>query len=225
MNISPDDTRLVINKRDSYSAFLTGVHELGHAIDGHLGSYEYPELYRFYSSIAAEGIAELFQTIPTDPTFLKKSFTVSEETLSHIQELEQLTSLNMVKINYYYSLVEYELYKDPDEDFHEIASKCYKQVFGYNGEVFHPASELFYIELPVFFQDYNYALATREMIRHKYKLNSLYNQEDVFNEIEEKYIKPCQLLTWSERVKQLCGEEHTFKYLAKRVNKTIESST
>jgi oligoendopeptidase F len=219
ININPDDIKLVVNKRDSYSVFLSGLHELGHAIDGHYSSYEYPELYRFYSSIAAEGFAELFQTIIVNKEFLIKHFDVQPNTYSQIEELNHLIDLNMVKINYYYSLVEYELYHNPEQSFQKTANECYKHVFGYKGETFHPASEMFYIESPVFFQDYNFALAIRDMIRNKFRIKSAYRNTEVFHEILEKYIKPNQLYSWQKRVEELCGESHTFEYLANTLAK------
>ncbi|MGP4080757.1 hypothetical protein ACTWQL_12620 [Pseudalkalibacillus sp. R45] len=218
ININPKEIKLVFNKRDSYSVFLSGIHEMGHAIDGHYSSFQYPELYRFYSSIAAEGVAELFQTIITDQAFLKKNFDLREEEYAQIEEADHLLNLNMVKMNYYYSLVEYEMYKKPERRFEEIAAECYKYVFGYEGETFHPASEMFYVENPAFFQDYNFALSIRDMIRNKFKIKSLYGKADVFQELLEKYIEPNQLYTWQERVERLCGEPHTFTRLQDTLN-------
>jgi oligoendopeptidase F len=213
INIHPTNIKLVTNKRDSYSAFLSGIHELGHAIDGCYSSYQYPELYRFYSSIAAESVAEIFQTIVTDKAFLMKNFNLGEEDYIQIAETNQLTDLNMVKINYYHSLVEYELYKMPDRSFQEIANDCYKRVFGIEGDTFHPASEMFYIENPAFFQDYNFALAIRDMIRNKFNIHTLYGEKEVFNQILKHFIEPNQLYSWQERLEMLCGERHTFLYL------------
>lgn len=219
ININPNDLRLVVNKRDSYSVFLSAIHEMGHVLDGYYSSFQYPELYRFYSSIAAEGVAELFQTIITDKAFLKKNFNVEEEVYSQIKEINHLTDIKMLKMNYFYSIVEFELYNDPTKDFQDIANECYIQAFGYEGEAFHPASEMFYIENPAFFQDYNYALAIRDMIREKFQADSLYNRADFLQELVKKFIEPNQLYPWNERVKSLCGESNTFSYLAKRVTK------
>jgi oligoendopeptidase F len=218
ININPTDIRLVVNKRDSYSAFLSGIHELGHAIDGYFSSYQYPELYRFYSSIAAEAVAELFQTIIADGEFLRKNFDINDELLSQIKSKYQLNDITMIKMNYYYSLVELELYDNPDRSFEEIANQCYQQVFGEEGETFHPASEMFYIENPAFFQDYNYALATRDMIREKFSIKSLYNETDVFQELLNKFIIPNQLFSWNQRVESLCGESHSFKNLVNNIS-------
>jgi hypothetical protein len=214
INIHPDNIKLVVNKRDSYSAFLSGIHELGHAVDGYFSSYEYPELYRFYSSIAAEGMAELFQTIISDKEFLSKNFDIQEDTYSQIEENNHLINSNMVKINYYYSLVEYQLYRDPEQSFQMVADACYEHVFGEKGDTFHPASEMFYVESPAFFQDYNFALSIRDMIRSKFKIESLYSKKEVFHEILEKFIKPNQLYSWQDRVEGICGESHSFKHLA-----------
>jgi oligoendopeptidase F len=218
LNINPNDLKLVVSKRDSYSVFLSGIHELGHAIDGHYASYRYPELYRFYSSIAAEGMAELFQTIITDQAFLMKNFDLHEDNYVQMNELQQLMDLKMMKINHYFSLVEYELYQHPDRSFQEIANDCYTFVFGYEGETGHPANMMFYVENPAFFQDYNIALAMRDMIRHKFKIKSPYGKKDVFHEIQTKFIVPNQLYSWKQRVETLCGESHTFAYLAERLS-------
>ncbi|MBY0099487.1 M3 family metallopeptidase [Mesobacillus maritimus] len=214
ININPNDLKLVVNKRDAYSLFLSGIHEMGHILDGHYGSFEYPELYRFYSSIAAESFAELFQTIVTEEEFLKRNFELTAEVLSQIKEVNMLTDFKMVQINHYYSLVEYELYKNPERSFQEIADECYKVVFGYEGETIHPGSEMFYIENPAFFQDYNFALAIRDMIRGKFKIKSLYKNREVFRELLEKYIEPNQLYSWQDRVRRICDEDFTFSYLA-----------
>lgn len=213
INVNPNELKLVVNKRNSYSAFLSGIHELGHVIDGYYCSFDYPELYRFYSSIAAESVAELFQTIITEKEFLRKNFNIQEEEYTRIEEMNHLLDLNMVKMNYYYSLVEYELYKNPERKFQEIANDCYRYVFGFEGEAFHPASEMFYIENPAFFQDYNFALASRDMIRTKYKIKSLYGNRKAFQDIIEVYIKPGQLYSWQERIESLCGEPHSFNCL------------
>lgn len=224
ININPNDLKLVVNKRNTYSVFLSGIHELGHTLDGYYGSFEYPELYRFYSSIAAESIAELFQTIVTEEEFLIRNFELTDEVLSQIKEVNMLTDLRMVQINYYYSLVEYDLYKTPERSFQDIADECYKAVFGYEGEAFHPGSEMFYIENPAFFQDYNFALAIRDMIRGKFKIKSLYKNKEVFNELLEKYIEPNQLFTWQERVNQVCDEDFTFSYLANTLGDLVTKS-
>ncbi|WP_261132086.1 hypothetical protein [Bacillus sp. Marseille-Q3570] len=218
ININPKEIKLVFNKRDSYSVFLSGIHEMGHAIDGHYSSFQYPELYRFYSSIAAEGVAELFQTIITDQSFLLKNFDIQDEEYTQIEEADHLLNLNMVKMNHYYSLVEYEMYKKPERSFEEVAAECYRHVFGFEGETFHPASEMFYVENPAFFQDYNFALSIRDMIRSKFKIKSPYGKVDVFQELLEKYIEPNQLYTWQERVERLCGEPHTFSSLQETLN-------
>ncbi|MBT2706822.1 hypothetical protein J7I91_02730 [Pseudomonas sp. ISL-84] len=218
ININPNEIKLVVSKRDSYSVFLSGIHEMGHAIDGHFGSYQYPELYRFYSSIAAEGIAEFFQTIITDKTFLIKNFDLQDDEYVQIEEINQIMDLKMVKINHYFSLVEYEIYKNPERNFQEIANELYKFVFGYEGETAHPANMMFYVENPAFFQDYNFALAIREMIRNKFKVTSPYGNSEVFHKLLEKFIKPNQLYSWKHRIEELCGEPHTFTYLAKRIS-------
>jgi oligoendopeptidase F len=224
ININPDDLKLVVNKRDAYSVFLSGIHEMGHILDGYYGSFEYPELYRFYSSIAAESIAELFQTIVTEEEFLTKNFELKDEVLSQIKEVNMLTDLKMVQINYYYSLVEYELYKNPERCFQEIADECYTVVFGYKGETIHPGSEMFYIENPAFFQDYNFALAIRDMIRGKFKIKSLYKNQEVFHELLGKYIKPNQLYSWQERVRRICDEDFTFSYLAETLSNVAKKN-
>lgn len=225
ININPNDLKLVVNKRDAYSVFLSGIHEIGHTLDGHYGSFEYPELYRFYSSIAAESIAELFQTIITEEEFLIRSFDLTDDVIAQIKEVNRLTDLKMVQINYYYSLVEYELYKNPERSFQEIADECYKVVFGYEGETFHPGSEMFYIENPAFFQDYNFALAIRDMIRGKFKIKSLYKNPEVFRELREKFIEPNQLYSWQERVKRICNEDFTFSYLAETLGNVARIDT
>jgi oligoendopeptidase F len=213
ININPDDLHLIVNKRDSYSVFLSGIHELGHVLDGHFSSFQYPELYRFYSTIAAEAVAELFQTIMTDRDFLKKNFDIHDDIFTQIKEINQLTDLTMLKMNYYYSLVEFELYNAPERPMQDIANESYRAVFGYEGETFHPASEMFYIENPAFFQDYNYALAIRDMIRHKFQVTSIYKETYLFKELINTFIKPNQQYTWNQRLEKLCGEPHTFAYL------------
>ncbi|WP_408010429.1 hypothetical protein ACJROX_09060 [Pseudalkalibacillus sp. A8] len=217
ININPNEIKLVVNKRDSYSTFLSGIHEMGHAVEGHYSSFQYPELYRFYSSIAAEGVAELFQTFITDKSFLLKNFDLQDED-AQIEEADHLLNLNMVKMNYYYSLVEYEMYKQPERSFEEIAAECYRHVFRYEGEAFHLASEMFYVENPAFFQAYNFALSIRDMIRSKFKIKSLYGKADVFQELLEKFIEPNQLYSWQERVERLCGKPHTFFDLEKTLD-------
>ncbi|WP_078548913.1 hypothetical protein [Litchfieldia alkalitelluris] len=77
---------------------------------------------------------------------------------------------------------------------------------------------MFYIEYPAFFQDYNFALAIRDMIRGKLNIKSLYNNPKAFSELLEKYIVPNQLYSWKERVKRICNEDFTFSYLAKTLN-------
>lgn len=218
LNINPNELKLVVSKRDSYSAFLSGIHELGHAIDAHYASYRYPELYRFHSSIAAEGMAELFQTIIADQAFLMKNFDLHDDEYEQMNEITQLMDLKMVKINHYFSLVEYEIYQHPDRNFQEIANACYTSVFGYEGEAGHPANMMFYVENPAFFQDYNFALAIRDMIRHKFGIKSPYGKVDVFHELLAKFIEPNQLYSWNQRVEALCGEPHTFAYLAGRLS-------
>jgi oligoendopeptidase F len=217
MNINPNDLRLIVNKRDSYSVFLSGIHELGHVLDGHFSSYRYPELYRFYSSIAAEAIAELFQTIITDRDFLKKNFEIQDDVLTQITEINQLTDITMLKMNYFHSLVEFELYNAPERSMQDIADESYQCVFGYEGEAFHPASEMFYIENPAFFQDYNYALAIRDMIREKFQVTSLYKEPNLFKKLVNTFIKPNQQYSWNQRLEKLCGEPHSFAYLTNTV--------
>ncbi|WP_421378450.1 hypothetical protein ACOJQI_13030 [Bacillus salacetis] len=218
INISPEEIKLVVSKRDSYSVYLSAIHEMGHALDGYFSSFEYPEMYRFYSSIAAEGIAELFQTIVTDHRFLNAAFQFDQEMIQSLNELKQLTDIKLLSMNHYYSLVEFKLYKNSDRDFKKIAEETYFEVFGEEGETFHPASEMFYIENPVFFQDYNVALSIREMILEKFNMESPYGNPAFFQELLEKFIQPNQLYTWEERVERLCREPHTFRYLAESLS-------
>ncbi|MBM6619612.1 hypothetical protein [Bacillus suaedaesalsae] len=220
VNIHPNDLRLVVNNRESYSLFLSGLHEMGHVLDGHYSSYSYPELYRFYSSISAEAIAELFQTIMTDEEFLKSNFNIDDEMYSQIKEINQLTDIKILRINYFYSLVEYELYINPEQSFQKIADECYVRVFGYEAETFHPAGEMFYIENPAFFQDYNYALAIRDMVREKFDITNLYKEKEVFQQLIRTMIEPNQLYSWHERVEMLCKEPLTFKYIAMKLQNT-----
>ncbi|WP_456274596.1 hypothetical protein [Bacillus sp. AK031] len=214
INISPQEIKLVVNKRQSYSVYLSGIHEMGHAVDGHYSSFEYPELYRFYSSIAAEGVAELFQTIVADEEFLQKNFNIDQTIVGQMQEINKVTEMKMVRINHYYALVEYKMYANPEGDFQEMADDCYLRVFGEEGEAFHPASEMFYVENPAFFQDYNYALAIRDMIRKRYGIISPYNQAEFFQKLLASFIHPNQQYTWQERVRMLCGADFTFECLA-----------
>jgi oligoendopeptidase F len=214
INISPQEIKLVVNKRESYSVYLSGIHEMGHAVDGHYSSFEYPELYRFYSSIAAEGVAELFQTIVSDEEFLQKNFNIDKTIVGQMQEINKVTEMKMVRINHYYALVEYKMYANPEGDFQEMADDCYLRVFGEEGEAFHPASEMFYVENPAFFQDYNYALAIRDMIRQRYGIVSPYNQAEFFQKLLTSFIHPNQQYTWQERVRMLCGADFTFGCLA-----------
>ncbi|QFT87523.1 Peptidase family M3 [Bacillus sp. THAF10] len=213
MNINPNDCRLVVNKRNGFSVFVSALHELGHAVDGVFSSYDYPELYRFYSSIAAEGLAEFYQTMVVDKQFLRNHFSISEEQIDQLSKQKSLMDLIMVKMNFYYSLVEFELYENPTRDFQKVANDCYMKVFGNRGEAFHPASELFYVESPAFFQDYNFALAIREMLLHTFHVMSPYGEKDIFLKLKDHYMKPNQLYSWQKRVQDVCGEPFTFAYL------------
>ncbi|MCD8511135.1 MAG: M3 family metallopeptidase [Bacillus sp. (in: Bacteria)] len=219
ISISPNELNIIINKREALSAFLTGAHEVGHAIDNHYTSYEYPEFFRFKSIIGAECMSELFQTVYSDEDFLRTNFNVNDKIIAHIKEGEHLLNLFMVKFNYFMARLEHAMYTKPDEDYQRLSNSLYKEIFGYDGEGPHPAREQIFTALPVYVQDYLYALGVRDMIRHHFQITSMYGQKDVFDKVKTHFMKPGERYTWKERAKNLCGEGFTFDYLGRTVGK------
>lgn len=214
--VSPNELYVVINKVNSFIAFLTGFHETGHAIDNYFADYKYSEFYRFKSIISAECISELFQTVATDPEFLKRNFNVDNDVILQVKEMESLTNLIVLKTSIYLSLLEHEIYANPNADLQEISNQLAKDIFDVQGEGVNPYKQFLYVDSPTYMQDYIFALAFREMVRSSFKIQSLYGETEVFEKVKNEFIIPAEGKAWKEKAESLCGEKFTFKYLADR---------
>jgi hypothetical protein len=218
---SKDKIKLIVNKRDGFSAFLTGTH---HALYDHFSSDEYPELYRMKSVVGHEGMAELFQAVSVQEEFLRKNFAVGEDVCQQIQEMNNLFDVIIILYNYMLSLIEFRMYENPEQDFQALSNECYHEVFGLKGEGPHPAKEMFFVSFPVYIQDYIFACGIRDMIHEHFGIRGMYGQAEIFEKLKEVYMHPSERYTWLEKVETLCGKKFSFEYLEKHLCKRKEPS-
>lgn len=221
---SKDKIKLIVNKRDGFSAFLTGTHEAGHALYDHFSSDVYPELYRMKSVIGHEGMAELFQAVSVQKEFLKKNFEVGEDVCQQIQEMNNLFDVIIILYNYMLSLIEFRMYENPQQDFQALSNACYHEVFGLKGEGPHPGKETFFVSFPVYIQDYIFACGIRDMIHEHFGIRGMYGQTEIFEKVKEVYMNPSERYTWLEKVETLCDGKFSFEYLEKHLSKGSEKS-
>ncbi len=212
IEISPEYIKLVINNRNSHLAYATGFHELGHALYNQFASTDIYEFKQFQSNIGHEGMAELFMTIPYQSEWLSDYYKLDPKMVEQLVESKHLADIFISLFYFYISLLEYELYQNPDCDMDEVSNKLLKDVFDIEGPSQHPATQVMLISYPIYVQDYIYADGIRDMLRYHFQIDGMYKEKDVFKEIKNTFMEPTERLTWQERVKSLCGEEFTFTY-------------
>ncbi len=210
--ISPKDIRVVLNPRENWSLYATAFHEFGHALYSYFASDEYFEMYQFIDIISTEAIAEVFCTISRQKEWFLQNFDISEEKAEEFIELQRWCALSIMKIYFYLSLVEHEIYEDPDVDVEKLAVEMYQLVFGKYEKIYHPFAEMVFITHPVYMQSYIYADGIKEMFKSKLGFEGMYGEKEIFERLREEYLKPGEMLTWQEKVKNICGEDFSFKY-------------
>ncbi|WP_096187595.1 hypothetical protein [Evansella halocellulosilytica] len=155
--IDSENIKVLINKIDSHSSFATGFHETGHALYFHYANPSIFEFKHFQSTISHEAMAELFMTIPFDKEWLTDYLQLDDKHTDSVIEAKHFSELMTSMYFYYLSLVEYELYKNPDGDFLKTANSCFKDVFAIEGTSQHPATQAVFISFPVYVHSYIYA--------------------------------------------------------------------
>ncbi|EKN70939.1 peptidase M3A and M3B thimet/oligopeptidase F [Neobacillus bataviensis LMG 21833] len=222
IEIAPEDIKLTINKRNSHLAFASAFHELGHALYNCFASSKIPEFKELQSVIGHEAMAELFMTIPYQKEWLVDYFGLNQNEAEQLIESKHLVDLFISLFYFYISLVEYEVYQNPDGDLQDLADSLLKDVLGLDGPGQHPASQAILVSHPAYVQDYIYADGIRDMLRHYCKIDGMYKQGTVFTKILQEFMEPTERFTWQERVKSICGEDFTFNYFEQfLVNKSL----
>lgn len=212
IEICPEDIKLTINKRDSHLAFATAFHELGHALYHCFSSAKIPEFKEMQSVIGHEAMAELFMTVPYQKEWLVDYFGLKDEDAEQLIESKHLADLFISKLYFYTSLLEYEIYQNPDCDLQNLSDTLLKDILGLEGPGQHPAAQILLVSYPVYVQDYIYAEGIRDMFRHYFQIEGMYRQENAFTKIQQEFMEPTEQYTWQERVKSICKEDFTFKY-------------
>ncbi|MFS0864037.1 hypothetical protein [Fredinandcohnia sp. 179-A 10B2 NHS] len=212
MAISPDDIRVVINERTGNTVYFTAFHEFGHALFNALASKQNFEFDEFKSIIAHEAMAEVMATISSQEKWLKDFWNLSDEEINEIVGSQQLFELVLMRLYYYYSLVEEALYKNPNCDYKKVADDLYQFVFGGEDIGYHPATELLFISHPIYVQDYIYADGIRDMLLHTLDIDGMYEENEAFSIIKQKFMEPGEMYSWDEKVEQICNEPFTFSY-------------
>lgn len=212
MSISPEDIRVVVNERTGNTVYFTAFHEFGHALFNTFASKQNFELDEFKSIIAHEAMAEMMATISSQEKWLKDFWNLTDEEINEIVGSQQLFELVLMRLYYYYSLVEEAIYKNPNCDYKRVADDLYQVVFGGEDVGYHPATELLFISHPVYVQDYIYADGIRDMLLHTLDINGMYEENEAFSIIKQKFMEPGERYSWDEKVEQICNEPFTFSY-------------
>ncbi|TMW70743.1 hypothetical protein [Alteribacter natronophilus] len=215
IDVSPDQTEVIVNESSRHTAFATAFHEMGHAL---YDAFADPSVYEFRnlrSTIGHEAMAELFMTAAFQKEWLTETAGLTTEQAERViatrKTAEKMTGMYF----FYLSLVEREMYINPEQDLGRLAADLFIDVFGFEGDGFHPAVQPVFVSFPVYVHSYIYADAIRDMIRHHFGIEGMHDEAEVFSKVKEVFMVPGERLLWQEKVESLCGEPFTFEWLGK----------
>ncbi|MBY0121263.1 hypothetical protein [Bacillus sp. S/N-304-OC-R1] len=213
--ISYDDIRIMVKKRNGFSGFSVGLHEMGHAIYEYFSSRRAPELFRFKNIIGHEIMAEIFMTIASQREWLEDFLEVDSKIIEKIKASEHLFSLTLTKLYFYQSILEQKIYENPNQDLQALANSVFEEIYDIKAEAIHPATDMMYLLYPVYTHNYIYAYAARDMIRSKFEVEGLYKSNTLFDILKTEFMEPTEEKDWIEKIRLICDEDFTFKYFEK----------
>jgi hypothetical protein len=226
--VIPTDSRFLVNPTRGKGFYEVAFHEYGHSLQAVYTKVESPILKGYewipgaQCAAYAEGIAELHKEFTDDQQWL------SLYTKAKPREIEKYLAGRGLPILYRLRrlmkdfFIEYELYKDPDQDAAALEREMFEKFLLVKTGENDPhlfASSIWYTSYPCYYQ--NYILAAMIATQLQEALNDRFGEEkltspDVSRWIVEHLYSRGEASEWNERIREATGKAlETGAYLRK----------
>jgi hypothetical protein len=209
---APRDIRILIHPMGGLHSYGIMFHEVGHAV--HSSLIRAPRhLLRWHENIPGfgafhEGVGGLFEDIPTWESWLSAQPGVGAKRAKEYARVTRDATPALAAWHTMFSRIEQTLYEHPVRDPMPEVHRFERDVFGYDD--FEPLSfvDAFFVESPVYVQNYLLALLFGEQVflslRHLYG-EELWPNRHVGPWLTRNWFAPGSLHDWLPRVKEVTG--------------------
>lgn len=224
----PDDSRFVLNPIEGKRFYQIAFHEYGHALQVVHTLIKYPILkgYEWIPGAScgaySEGIAELQALFVDDPEWLKYYTSATQDEIDKYiatKNFKEIYSLRKLLKDFF---IEYEMYKNPDQDLTQLEHKMYKKYLLIEPKPSIPhrfAASIWYTMYPCYYQNYilSEMIASQlyEVISNKFGTSKISNP-NLSNWLITNLYSNGEMEEWYTRIKNVSGKSlETGAYLRK----------
>jgi Zn-dependent oligopeptidase len=214
----PMDIRFLANlkKPVEWEDVRTVIHEMGHAVNFVEVRQPYG-IFRGTDSVETEAIAMTMERMATTPEFmgatLPSEIGVSLPELSLVLQQEEIAAKTEQAITLlrqvFFSDFEYEIYKDPEQDFAELWSRLNKEYWGFDILPFYADWDIdHFLSSPVYVQNYAIGILMVEQIYESilHEFHTSYRSKDLGTKLREIYFKPGEQYDYQDLTRRFTGK-------------------
>ncbi len=214
----PDDSRFLVNPTKGKGFYYVAFHEYGHSLKAVHTDVSYAILKGYEwipgAQCAAyeEGVADMHGEFTDDSLWLLKFQDVPLKLVDHYLKSRSLPALYRLRRLLKDFFLEYEMYKNPDQDLPALERSAYKKYLLVDLDEDEPhqfASSIWYTSYPCYYQ--NYILAGMIATQLQEALSNKFGDEKSLDpHLAEFMIKNLyesgETLEWSERIRNATGK-------------------
>ncbi len=214
----PTDSRFLVNPTRGKGFYETALHEYGHSLQAVYTDVQYPILKGYewipgaLPAAYAEGIADFHKEFTDHPQWLSRYTNAKPQEINAYIGGKGMPSLYRMRRFLKDFYIEYEMYKNPDQDLTQLEKALYKKYLLVEMEDDDPhlfASNIWYTSYPCYFQNYILAgmIATQlqEALTNRFGDEKLSNPEVARWIIDHLYATG-ETTEWMNRIRSASGK-------------------
>ncbi|MBI4547175.1 MAG: hypothetical protein HY707_04290 [Ignavibacteriae bacterium] len=224
----PTDSRFLVNPTKGKGFYAVAFHEYGHSLKAVHIDVDYPILkgYEWIPGAQCagyeEGVADLHAEFTDDSLWLKTFTKLKSKQIEQYIQSRGLSTLYRLRRLLKDFFIEYEMYKNPDQDVAELERMMYKKYLRVELDENEPhqfAASIWYTSYPCYYQ--NYILAVMIATQLQEALTNKFDDEKISTPnvaswmIKHLYASG-EIEEWDERIRNATGKSlDTGPYLRK----------
>ncbi len=214
----PTDSRFLVNPTKGKGFYGVAFHEYGHSLKAVYTDVDYPILkgYEWIPGAQCagyeEGVADMHGEFTDDSVWLTKFTEATVPQIERYMKARGLPAIYRVRRLMKDFWIEYEMYKDPDQDLALLERNAYKKYLLVSLDTTEPhqyASSIWYTSYPCYYQNYIIAgmIATQlqEALTNKFGDDKCVNGRLADFMIKNLY-ESGETLEWTERIRNATGK-------------------
>ena len=214
----PTDSRFLVNPTKGKGFYGVAFHEYGHSLKAVFTDVDYPILkgYEWIPGAQCagfeEGVADMHGEFTDDSVWLTKFTDATYAQIDRYMKARSLPALYRLRRLMKDFSIEYEMYKNPDQDLALVERNAFKKYLLIDLDETEPhqyASSIWYTSYPCYYQNYILAgmIATQlqEALTNKFGDNKCVNPHLAEFMIKNLY-ESGETLEWTERIRNATGK-------------------